>query len=256
VIVERVEQRVLGAVRFMDAASRTPIARRMQLDAADLHFTQGARHLAIIARAKGFDAYVERFEPPLPAIAATSFVATVHDPVGQYLPRRFSIVLPRTPATAAPLAATSVFRPLEVALLPAATAPIATSWAEARITVRDVAGNALRPNVLVRALGPAALPVPERQFGVGMTDARGEALVAMPSVPLFRTSNGGGAVMTAEIPIRIELVPLPHLDAAGELEVVDWTEHASDPAIAANRFDVSLTASRKLAFDVAVTIPP
>jgi hypothetical protein len=249
VIVEAAEQRVLGAVRFVDATNHVPIARRFRVHARGVRFANGPRQLALIVRATGFDDYIAAFGPPLPDVAATSFAATVHDPAGQYLPRAFSIDLPRSTVPTDP---SSVFQPLDVALLPGATAPINASWAQARITIRVAGSSALRPNVLARAVGPGEAPGTERLLGIGMSDARGEALVVLPSAPFTRPNSGAGPAMTGEIPLRLELVPLPLLDG-GELAIIDWTAFTTTIASAANRVDATLPGSRKLSLEVSVT---
>ncbi len=229
---ERLDQRVLGAVRWVDHLTGRPIQRALDVRSGQARFRRNASDLAVIWSAARFDRYTATVYPPLPgpepALPAppVTITGTVADPLGEYLPRAFSLALPRDASAAKPRPADSVFRPMDVALLPGAKARLSPGWAEVRVTVRRTADNALFPNVLVRVRGDLGDGEGVRQLGVGMSDAQGEALVALTGLPLYRPDPGSGKIVPTELDLTVELVAPP----AGQT-VVDWTamlESAAD----------------------------
>lgn len=247
---ERLDRRVLGAVRWVDHLTGRAVPRNLTVRSAQAQFRSNASHLALIVGASGFDDYTAAFADPLPAAGPLTITATVEDPLGDYLPRTFSVALPRSVVVSAPLPANSVFRPVDVELLPGATGRSAPGWAEARVNVKRLADNSAFPSVLVRARGDLADGQGARVLGVGMSDARGEALVFLPEIPLLQPDPVSGKMAPTKVDLTFEFVPPP----AGQT-VVDWTPLLPAAAQPANVLGgQTLGASRRLSFEFQVTV--
>jgi hypothetical protein len=197
--------RVLGALRPVSAVTRTAIVDHLEVAGAGLQFLRKPNGLLVIVSAAGFSDSTRYSEQPLPH-AATSFAVEIRDPARHWLPRRLQLTLPRDP-TATPTARArsgSLFRPVDVELLPAAAAALSPWWAAVRVAVRRPApgadpepvGGAL---VRLRAMpdaqprdgipdAPAAADAPA--LGYGLSDPRGEALVIVPALPAHTFADG------------------------------------------------------------------
>jgi hypothetical protein len=123
---ERFEQRVLGALRCLDATTGTAIARPLHVhvataagEAADL--LRNRSGLYVVAKAPGLEAHSSAFTQP-PGDAPHSYVATVSDPDGHYLPRKANLTLPRDHDPDHAADADSLFRPIDIPLYPSSSA--------------------------------------------------------------------------------------------------------------------------------------
>jgi hypothetical protein len=142
-----IDRRVLGALRCVDVNTRLPIDRPLRIDAPGLVFRRNRMGDFVITRAPGpffitgnpepvdLDAHTHQFTdaPAAPAvgsvsidlrIAEDSHPALPFDELLQqsvsirYLPRSFSIALPRDPAPDNIDSSDSLFQPMEVGLHP------------------------------------------------------------------------------------------------------------------------------------------
>ncbi|HUR53718.1 MAG TPA: hypothetical protein VMZ71_06285 [Gemmataceae bacterium] len=172
---EVLDQRVLGALRFVDAATQLPVGSPLAVEADGVGLIRNASGLYVVVRAPDFEAYTAAVDPPLPAVGTRPVVFTIRDPSRRYLARRKIVEFPRT-ATAVGEAIPPLFVPVDVKMYHAPAAAAAPGWALVRLSVKDQAGNALA----------GALVVVERKGGAelarGLSDARGEALVAVPGI--------------------------------------------------------------------------
>ena len=204
------DHRVLAALRVFDPLRGTTIDERLELDAPGLRLRRsssalqvvvGADHPALNAHAGAFAA-----PPVLPAPGALQFQVTVRDPSRRWLPRVAAFSLPRDadarlrdprlrdPALLDPdLIAQrerlprSLFAPIEVPLLPAPAHPLEPWWCVLRVHVERlvdgqsvaVRGALLRAWRLRDVNGVAMVEV----LALGMSDERGEALVAAAGLP-------------------------------------------------------------------------
>jgi len=257
-VKERLDQRVLGAVRWVDHLTGRAIRRALDVRSEQARFRRNAGDLAVIWSAARFERYTATVDPPLPgpepALPAppVRITGTVSDPLDEYLPRAFSLDLPRNASAAQPRPADSVFRPVDVALLPGPAARLNPGWAELRLTLRRAADNALFPNVLVRARGDLGDGAGVRLLSVGMSDTRGEALVVLTGLPLYQPDPGTGRIVPTELDLSLELVPPP----AGRT-VVDWTEQLAAAATPANTHaSVHLDTRRRLSLEFTVSAQP
>jgi hypothetical protein len=197
--LERVETRVLGAVRCVDAVTRTQIDTPLQVQVAGATVRRNRGGLYVLVRADALAAHETAFAlpPAAPALGSVALPLTVHDPLGRYLPRRATLALPRDPLAGQP---DSLFTPVELALYPAAAAPTSANWSLLRASVHaeasgDALGGAL---LLVRADG--------RVLARGLTDWRGEALVPVPGVPVTTWSDDPDAVVVSELAATLQWV--------------------------------------------------
>lgn len=200
--LERVEARVLGALRCVDASTRVQVEAPLQVLIAGATVRRNRSGLYVIVQADALPTHEAAFEAPpaAPAIGSVALQATVSDASGRYLPRRAALALPRDPAPAHAANADSLFRAIELPLYPAATAPTGVNWAVLRASVHDSnSGDALGGALLIVRAGAQVL-------ARALSDWRGEALVPVPGVPVTTWSDDPHAVVVSEIGAQVELV--------------------------------------------------
>lgn len=230
---ELLESRVLGAVRWIDAVTQAPISLPLAASGSGLRFIRNLSGLTVIAHAPGLEAHTPTFDlatlPPgdVVPIGDRTPSVDVTDPSGTYLPRRFPLALPRNPsADVLPpdgrRPPESLFTPVDIALLPAPAARLPAGCAEVRVHVRGPDGRGL-PNALVRVVATAGGAI----LGCGLSDARGEALAAIPGLRHFAPGATEDEVVSVETEARLEIVR-PPADAA----IVDWTVLRAAPVAA------------------------
>lgn len=201
--LERVERRILGALRCVDATTGVAIEQPLQVELADTdgvaaRLLRNRRGLYVISAAPGLEDHSAAFAQP-PASAARAFTATVNDPGGRYLPRQASLTLPRNPDPGHTAEAHSLFRAIDIPLYPSGTAQVGANWAVLRITLRETAGDCLGGALLRVSRNGAVL-------ARGLTDWRGEALLPVSGVPVTTWSDAPGAVVVSELEVRVEAV--------------------------------------------------
>lgn len=221
---ERHDRRVLGAIRWIDAVTRSPIALPLVTLSPALRFTRNLSGLTVVTHANGLESYLRTFDlddlPESDEVANLSLSreAEVHDPSGTYLPTRFTLTLPRdaSPALLPPdhhRPANSLFTPVDIALLPSPRARLVPGCAEVRVLIRDGEGEPI-PNALARVVSEAD----DEVLGCGLADARGEALVAIPGLKHFAPGETEDEVVSVVTEARLEIIHPPANQA-----VVDWT---------------------------------
>jgi hypothetical protein len=132
-----------------------------------------------------------------------------------------------------------VFQPVVVRLFPSPAAPTAAGWAVVRAHVTS-AGNDLE-SALVRVIRKSD----HARLGTGLSDRRGEALVAVPGIPLVNWDQGAGPVIASQIDVTLETVFDP---AAGSPPDPDDLEKR----IANSSVDRKLGAGQELAAALSV----
>ncbi len=185
-MIENVDQRVLGAVRLMDPATGRAITRPLRVSAEEVLFQRNRSGFYVILSAPGYRDYVRtlRLEAATPAPAMTLEI-TVSDPMRHYLPRLTTLDIPRdpNPEPAEGEDDRSLFKPVDVPMLPASCAPTRANWSLVRASVfLPPSGDDEIPaaGALLRVLNEPGGA--ERSRGV--CDKRGEALVIIPDVPI------------------------------------------------------------------------
>lgn len=261
---ERVERRVLGALRCVDATTLAPIDEPFLVSAPGARLARNRSGLYVVRRWTGVAAHEDAFdEPPTtPPVGSEPLFIDVRDPRGRYLARRLSIALPRDPSPAGAGAADSLFRAVDVPMYPSASAPVSGNWVELRVTVRDSAGDDALGGALLRVVAGS------RVLARGLTDWRGEALVPVAGVPVTTWSADPGAVVVTEIAASIEC----YFDGAAGTRTPVATVRAGlapghpplpDPqaiedaraALPQSTAPVVLAAGRSLAVAISVTVP-
>ena len=241
---ERSDNRILGALRWVDAVTQSPIPLPLVARSDSLRFSRNLSGLSVITRAAGLEAYEPVFNlDDLPEDDAVELLSLdregeVHDPSGTYLPRRFTLQLPRDPSPALlppdqHRPPNSLFTPLDIALLPSPAARLPAGCAQVRVLVLDDDGNPI-PN----ALGRVVAEEDDAILGCGLADARGEALIGVPGLKHFAPGATEEEVVTLETEARLEIIHPP----AGE-DVVDWTA-LREAAVAAGDTDPELLLLR------------
>jgi hypothetical protein len=180
------DRRALALLRLVDAWGR-PVTGPVAIEGPGVRaVAKGEGRFAILAAA-GLEAYTAQFvAPPAPPAIASVQVALDLTPADRTVaPRRFGLRLPRDPAPAHAAEAGSLFQPVEIELLPSARAALSGSACAIRITVRRKDDKRLVENALVRGRSDNGLFAAR-----AMTDARGEACLIFPTLPLAFTGQG------------------------------------------------------------------
>jgi hypothetical protein len=203
--LEHVERRVLGAIRFVDATTKLRIGSSLSVKAAGLDFVRNRGGHYVIANALGLEAHAAAFEKPpaTPAVGTLPFEISVADPTGQYLPRSHAIRLPRDPDPQRAGESDSLFQFVEVELFPSAIARTGPGWAVIRATVLASGTKEPLGGSLIRVTRKNGTAADDNPLGRGLTDKRGEALVAVPGIPVTTFGESAEAVTTNEIDVTI-----------------------------------------------------
>lgn len=183
---ELLDDRVLGAVRFIDAVTQLPI--RDVVEIAGARTTQSASGFTVIRAPDSSPAELEHYfsrfrsaphadEPNPGSIPLTLSVST---PGGRYLARQFTLSVPLQESDNTQ--PNYLFAPIEVTLYPAASYAIEPPWAIIRLRVVQQGVNPAVPlaGVLVSAL--TRPPAPSAVLGRGLSDRRGETLLVVPGL--------------------------------------------------------------------------
>jgi hypothetical protein len=200
---ERIDRRVLGALRFLDAATRAQVGGPLRVEAEGVGLVRNASGLYVVVRAPGFEEYTAAFDAPPAGVASRDVVFTVRDPARRYLARRVTVRFPRAPQPANAGDVAPLFRPVDVPLYHAPAAAVAPGWAVLRVRVRDQADNPLAGALLL------VVPDPNPAGGVlarGLSDSRGEALVAVPGIPVTNWGADDEEVTTPTVKVKVRAV--------------------------------------------------
>lgn len=237
-IVEDVDRRLLAALRFTHGVTGAPVQRALHITAPGLVLARNLSGWTLVREAPGSPqaqahTYTQHFVQP-PALAArVDYPCSVVDPLGEFLPRRFTLRLPRpTPGIDDdPVdAAESARVPIELPLLAAAALHAAPAWALLRLAV--LIEGTEPPHGLANVWVEARPRVPGKVMRLAQTDAAGEALVAITDVgPVV-----GAAPLSSQFLLDIELVLDPQLVRASPRNAAERQAlPVPDPALAAAR---------------------
>jgi hypothetical protein len=221
-MLDRLERRVLGAIRLIDATTGRPLHRPLSVSAEGVRFLLNRAQLYVISRAPGLEAHTTAFEAPpeVPPPGSRAIEITIDDPLGEYLPRRATIPLPRSPAPGADKP--DLFAPEAVTVLPSPNAALRQNWSGVRLSLRLADGRPVR-GALINLRSHAANEDEDRLVASGLSDERGEALVILPGLPVSRSVGTAepteepqpeaddGEVTTPETPVTLEIVVDPDL---------------------------------------------
>ncbi|MBX2796889.1 MAG: hypothetical protein KTR31_04445 [Myxococcales bacterium] len=239
---EIVDRRVLAAVRFLDPATSQAVTGGLTVQGAGSRWFTNRSGLWVL-RAEGvLDDHAREFlaaptSTPAESVAVT---ADVLDGGARYLPRRFTIDLPRT--------GTDLFEPIDVLLVPSPALPTRATWATVRVTV-SFATDGTHPEPV--GIEGARIALSSADLGglrcVGLTDARGEGLAIGHGIPRFSPGILPDEVVRASVEHTLEvIVDVPATDPDTGLR-----DAPADPDDLAARSG-SLTVVSPAAFDLEV----
>jgi hypothetical protein len=198
--LEHLDDRILCALRCVDATSRVAVDRPLTIRATTSpppRIQRNGRGLFVVREWAPLADYADAFLQPVapPAPEPPPLVLAIHDPMGRYLPRLVQLRLPRDPD---PLAENSLFAPVDVPLYGSSIAPLQANWAVVRVAVQsadEALGGAL---VLVWRQG--------NLLATALSDWRGEALVAIAGVPIISFSGHQNAALGHDLEVVVEAV--------------------------------------------------
>ncbi len=198
--LERVEHRVLGAIRCIDATTLAPIDEALDVQAAGARFLRNRSGLYVIAAWTRLEPHAAAFDAPpaAPPIGSESLTIEIRDRRGRYLPRRVTAALPRDAEPAAATDGASLFQPIDVPMYPGASAPVGANWVAVRVAATETGSGDALGGALLRVVADG------RVLALGLTDWRGEGLVPVAGVPVTTWSTQPDAVVVSEIAASLE----------------------------------------------------
>ncbi|GAB4191662.1 MAG: hypothetical protein OHK0022_05510 [Roseiflexaceae bacterium] len=210
---ELVDRRVLAALRFVDAVTGLPTSGLVDVAGARAVRNRGGLYvlLAPDPPQPELDAYTGNFRaaPAAPAPGSRSLALAV-TPGSAYLPRSATLDLPLQNSDKN--AAGYLLRPVVLRLFPAPVYLVEPQWALLRVSVFKQGADPPEPlgGVLLRVLrNPGG-----ELLGQGQSDARGEALVAVPRLAVLSLATPDVAVtLEARRDLRLEAGQPPNPDA-------------------------------------------
>ena len=248
-MVESLARRVLAALRVVDGVTGQAILSPLSVSGDGTTWVRNRRGLYVLTAAPGFEAHqVAMGEPPAdPAFGSRTLVIAMQDHSGTYLSRRQTIRLPRNPDPVQAEEAQSLFRPIECRLYLSPSAPISSAWAVIRASVVREGDLQVLGGALIRVLRTGDGQVLAR----GLSDARGEALVAVPGIPVTTWEASSGPVTGTEVDVQVEVVVDP---AVGHVPDPDALE-ANRETLPSRQTVMKLASGRTVVRTLTVAIP-
>lgn len=267
--LERVEQRSLGALEFVDATTGARIRRALRLSGAvadeAARFVRNPSDLYVLHEWAPLGAHAAAFlQPPAnPPAGSLALTLTVIDPAGEFLPRAVTMRLPRNPAPADQADPASLFNPQRVELMRAAAAPLGANWSRLDVRIAALADDAALGGALVEVRDLA-----DRMLARGLSDWRGEALVPVAGIAVTTWSQNEGDPVSTETAARLRVLFVPALGSVTpRAAVLDGRAPATlvspDPdliathvdAVASATVDLLLAARRRQSLAITVALP-
>lgn len=261
-MIEQVDRRVLGAIRVLDAVTGLRVIAPLRIEAPGLRLTRNLMGDYVILDAPGLRAHTFEFlaPPPTPAAGSVPVELTIRDAGGEYLPQRRTILLPRDPDAKPPGDANrdredspnSIFRAIEIALYPAPNARTAASWALVRATVIRQGTSEALGGALIRVVEKTN-GGEEKLLGRGLSDERGEALVAIPGIKVTNWSQApdDGPVMTPKRAVTLQVIFDPAAQGLPNPESLEENR----AALPAGSVEVQLQSGQTLVTLLPVPLP-
>lgn len=190
---ESVDRRVLGGFVFVDAITSDSVVGSLVASSTQLQLKVNKSGIYAIFDAPGFSNLTTQFLPATWPTTTQGFEVTVQDPSLRYLPRRVQVQAPQPlPVPGNPPS------PQKIQLYPSPSAVLSPNWAVVRVSVTNTAGVGL-PWALVELINSDSSVA-----ATGMTDARGEALLAVAGLGLQVSKGASGSITETTIPITIQ----------------------------------------------------
>ena len=207
---ESIDQRVLGGCVFIDAITGTSIGDPLKVSSANLQIRGNRSGVYVVWNAPGLSSLTTQFNPAASQwSAAQKFEVTVEDPGRRYLSRRTNIEIPQSLAT---------LDPQPILLYASPSGELAPNWAVIRASVTDGAGAGL-PWAVVQIIKSD-----DTVAATGVTDAHGEALLAVMGLGVQVSAASSGAVTE----ITIAVIVRAWFDPGVLTQPVGWVSNPDD----------------------------
>jgi hypothetical protein len=197
---EFIDRRMLAALAFVDAAGRA-VTTPVTITSPGIGVLVKRPGEVVVTKAPGLEAYAASFAAPpaAPAVGSISIPLDLRPADPAFAPRRFVLILPRDPDPVHAGDLSSLFRPVEVPLLPGPRATATGLLAALRVTVRRSTDGLAIEGALVRLR-----PEGGRPQARALTDPAGDALLLVPGVPM--SSAGAGGMVLPDIAADLDAV--------------------------------------------------
>lgn len=248
-MIEHLTGRALAALRVVDGVTGQPILSPLSVSGAGTRWVRNRRGLHVLTGVPGLEEHQDVLlaPPAVPAVGSMNVVVEVRELSAMYLPRRQTLRLPRDPDPAHAADDSSLFQPLVSRLYLSPSAQTSSAWAVIRATVVREGSD--------RGLGGALMRVSRASDGQvlarGLTDARGEALIAVPGIPVTTWEAAPGPVMGTEVDVQVEVVFDP---SGGDVADPDHLE-ANRATLPNRRAAMKLASGRTVVRTLTVAIP-
>ena len=198
-IVEKVERRILGAMRLVNAVSSLPISHPISIVGEGLRLVRNLHGEYVILDAPGLSEHTRAFETPpgAPAVQSIKIPVNITDPLGEFLPQRFVVELPRY---ADPTKANSIFKPVLIPLYLGPTARSEINWVLVHATVREQTSRKRLPWTLIHVRKKSD----DELLATGMSDSRGEALIVVAGILFAMPAEDSSTTVTREIEVHLK----------------------------------------------------
>jgi hypothetical protein len=193
---ETVDRRVLGGFRLVDSITGKTVTDGMTVTGTVLKIRANRSGVWAVLDAPGLSAATNDFAGTAAPPPPQKFVIQVSDPARYYLPRQATLTLPAPPA---PVGTAGIFMPQVVTVFAGPNAGTGINWAKLRLSVVNAATSQRLGHALVQVTSTATNAV----LATGMTDLRGEALLAVPGLGVTASAAAGGAVMQKSTAVSI-----------------------------------------------------
>lgn len=199
------DRRVLAGLALVDILGR-PVLTPVSVSATGVRLLVKRPGQLVVLDAPGLSAHTDGFDvpPDVPPLGSVTVPLDLRPADRAYGTRRFALHLPRDPDPRHATDSGSLFRPVQIPLLPAPGATVTGLVAALRVTVRRSDDGRCVEGALVRLRPAGGLPQAR-----ALTDAAGDALLLVSGVPL--DSPGPGGVVRPSIDADLDAVIDPAL---------------------------------------------
>jgi hypothetical protein len=229
-IREDVDRRVLGAVRIVDAITGQRVVEPLELIAEGVTLVRNLSGDLVIrdvspALSRELRAHTLAFDAPPaePLVGEIEIDMRVSDYRRRYLPRRATLFLPRDPDPDNTELPESLFQPIVLRMFRSPAGAVSGGWAVLHVHLPGEEQGEVLAGALIRVLRTSD----DELLGAGLTDERGEALIAIAGIPV--TTFDPGEPVDPDEPLGPPTGPVLITSVAATLEVLFDPEAAWPP---------------------------
>lgn len=210
-LTETVDRRVVGGIRFVDGITGNSIQSPLQASCPQLTTKQNRSGIYVIFNGPGYTPLTNEFIPDPSTWPTTqqTYEVTVSDPSLRYLPRRANVT--------APMSLTAL-TPQNVSLYSGPSSAPEANWAVVRASVVNSAGAGLPYAVIQIVKSDNSIAA------TGVSDARGEALLAVPGLGLQVSSTSTDPVTEATTAVTLKA----YFDPSTLTQPAGWVPNPDD----------------------------